>query len=71
MSSSTCQENENNGFINEINIKVKHNINTHRKYDLTAASQKFKLLINIFIIVGLHVYSPCTKTTRLQIVVEV
>jgi hypothetical protein len=48
MSSSICQENENNGFISEIHIKFKHNINTHRKYDLTAASNKLKLLVKIY-----------------------
>jgi hypothetical protein len=47
MSSSICQENENNEFINEVIIKLKRNINTHRKYDLTAASHKLKLLIKI------------------------
>jgi hypothetical protein len=36
------------GFINEINIKLKHNINTHRKYDFSAASHKLKLLIKIY-----------------------
>jgi hypothetical protein len=48
MSSSICQENKNNGFINELNIKLKHNINRHRKYDLTAASHKLKLPIKIY-----------------------
>jgi len=47
MSSSVCQENEINGFINEVNIKLKHDINTHRKRDLTVASHKLKLLIKI------------------------
>jgi hypothetical protein len=48
MSSSFCQENEINGFINEINIKLKHDINTHRKLDLTVASHKLKLPIKMY-----------------------